>query len=69
MRVPHVVAEYMVEANGHLYMLRKSSFVRMSIKPQCTVTVWQCWRNEAQLAKHVKESLASLVVITLQKQL
>ena len=57
------------EVNGNLHPLRKSLFVRMSIKPQCTVSVWQCWRSEAQLAKHVKELLASLVVITLQKQL
>ena len=57
------------KANGNLYPLRKSPSVRMSIEPQCTVTVWQCWRNEAQLAKHVKELVASLVVINLQKQL
>ena len=57
--------EHKVEGkgDGNLHPLRKSSSVRMSIKPQCTVTVWQCWRNEAQLAKHVKELLASLVVI------
>ena len=70
-RVYYVGVEHKVEgkANGNLYPLRKSPSVRMSIKPQCTVTVWQCWRNEAQLAKHVKELLASLVVITLHKQL
>ena len=67
----YVGVEHKVEgkANGNLYPLRKSPSVRMSIKPQCTVTVWQCWRNEAQLAKHVKELVASLVVINLQKQL
>ena len=68
--VHHVEGEYKMEGevNGHFFPLRKSPFVRMSIKPLCTVTAWQCWRNEAQLAKHVKELLASLVVITLQKQ-
>ena len=67
-RVHYVGVEHKVEgkANGNLYPLRKSPSVRMSIKPQCTLTVWQCWRNEAQLAKHVKELLASPVVITLQ---
>ena len=34
------------EVNGNLYPLRKSPFVRMSIKPQCTVNVWQCWGSE-----------------------
>ena len=69
--VYYVGVEHKVEgkANGNLYPLKKTPSVRMSIKPQCIVTVWQCWRNEAQLAKHVKELLASLVVITLQKQL
>ena len=57
------------KANGNLYPLRKSRSVRMSIKPQSTATAWQCWRNEAQLAKHVKELLPSLLVITVHKQL
>ena len=72
-RVHYVGVVHQVEgkANGNLYPLSKSPFVRMSIKPQCTVTARQCWRNEAQLARHVKDLLASLVVlyITLQKQL
>ena len=34
------------DVNGNLYPLRKSPFVRMSIKPQCTVNVWPCWRSE-----------------------
>ena len=64
-RVLYVGVVHKVEgkANGNLYPLRKSPSVRMSIKPQSTVTAWQCWRNEAQLAKHMKELLASLVVI------
>ena len=70
-RVHYVGVVHKVEGkgNGNLYPLRKSPSVRMSIKPQCTVIAWQRWRNEAQLAKRVKELLASLVVITLQKQL
>ena len=65
-RVLYVGVVHKVEgkANGNLYPLRKSPSVRMSIKPQSIVNAWQCWRNEAQLAKHVKELLASLVVIT-----
>ena len=49
--VYYVGVEHKVEgkANGNLYSLRKSPSVRMSIKLQCTVTVWQCWRNEASL--------------------
>ena len=64
-RVLYVGVVHKVEGkvNGNSYPLRKSPFVRMSIKPQSTVTAWQCWRNEAQLAKHAKELLASLVVI------
>ena len=70
-RVLYVGVVHKVEgkANGNLYPLRKIPSVLMSIKPQSTVTAWQCWRNEAQLAKHVKELLASHVVITVQKQL